>query len=306
MAQGERENFFFPLRIPLPHDIAGATSPMISHHHTLKVSICLKRSFSLERWKEGLMCILEKTPGNCLVTKLRAILLMEADYNTNNKIVFGERMMDVVREHGLMIEEVFSKQGRTTEDGALAKVLFYDIIRQFRLLAGVSSVDAANCYDSIAHAIASLIFQAMGVPVEGVEAMLEAIQGMKYFLRMAYGDSKDFANSRIEVKYQDQCQGNGAAPVGWAVISITVVRTHKRKGHGATFLCPISKVKFLLAAVLFVDDCDLIHIDMVNDESSLETFDEMQTSVKRWGRLLIATGGSYKLEKCFHHLISFT
>ena len=90
---------------------------------------------------------------------------MEADYNANNKIVFGERMIDVVRKHGLMADEVFSEQGRTAEDGALAKVLFYDIVRQFRLPAGISSVDAANCYDSIAHAIASLIFLAMGVPL---------------------------------------------------------------------------------------------------------------------------------------------
>jgi hypothetical protein len=138
----------------------------------------------------------------------------------------------------------------------------------------------------------------MGVPREGVAAMLEA---------MAYGDSKDFANSRIEVKYQGLCQGNGAAPAGWAVISITVVRVraHKRKGHGATFLCPVTGVKFFLAAVLFVDDCDLIHIDMVKDESALETFDKMQASVCNWGMLLIATGGSYKPDKCFHHLISF-
>ena len=86
------------------------------------------------------------------------------------------------------------------------KVLFYDIVRQSRLLAVISLVDAANCYDSVAHAMAYLIFQAMGVPVEGAEAMLEAIQDMKYFLRTAYSDSTSFANSKIEVKYQGLCQ----------------------------------------------------------------------------------------------------
>jgi hypothetical protein len=69
---------------------------MISHHHSLEASICSPLGFSLERWKEGLTCILEKVPGNCLVNKLREILLMEADFNANNKIIFGERMMDVV------------------------------------------------------------------------------------------------------------------------------------------------------------------------------------------------------------------
>ncbi len=287
------------------HYIAGASSPFLSHHHSLKASICSMYGFTLERWTEGLTCILEKSPGNCLVTKLRAILLMEADFNANNKIIFGERMMEVVRKHNLMADEVFSERGRTAEDGALSKVLFYDIVRQFRLPAAISSVDAANCYDSVAHAIASLIFQAMGVPVEGAMAMLEAIQDMKYFLRTAYGDSTTCAHSRIEVKYQGLCQGNGAAPAGWAVISITILRAHKRNGHGAIFMCPVTKLKFVLSAVLFVDDCDLIHIEMEQEESVQQTYESMQASILSWGRLLIATGGSYKPEKCFYHLLSF-
>ena len=77
------------------HYIAGASSPLISHHHSWKASICSMYGFSLERWKQGLTCILEKIPGNCLVTKLRAIILMEADFNANNKIIFGERIMEV-------------------------------------------------------------------------------------------------------------------------------------------------------------------------------------------------------------------
>jgi hypothetical protein len=287
------------------HYIAGSTSEIISHHHALKATICLKRGFAIDRWKGGMTCILEKLPGCCLVTKLRAILLMEADYNAKNKIIFGVRMMDNARLYKMMQDEIYSEQGRTAEDGALAKILFYDLVRQTRWPASIASIDAANCYDSIAHAIASLIFQAFGVPVEGVQAMLEAIQDMKYFLRTAYGDSKGCAQSKIEIKYQGLCQGNGAAPAGWAVISITVLRAHKRRGHGATFRCPISKVSATLAAILFVDDCDMLHMDMVKEETALETFANMQASVKNWGDLLIASGGAYKPQKCFYHLISF-
>ena len=58
------------------------------------------------------------------------------------------------------------------DDRTLAKVLFYDIVRQLRVSAGISSVDAANCYDSIAHAIASLVLQAFGVPEKAIETML--------------------------------------------------------------------------------------------------------------------------------------
>lgn len=130
--------------------------------------------------------MLETIPGCNSVEKLRSILLIEADYNANKKELIGNRMMGVVQEYGLMMVEIFSEMGRTAEDGALSKILFYDIARQCRLSAAISSVDATNCYDSIAHSIASLISQACGVSVEGVEAMLSAIQDMKYFLCTSY------------------------------------------------------------------------------------------------------------------------
>jgi hypothetical protein len=211
------------------HHIAGAKSDLIARHHSLKSSICLTRGFALERWGTGrLSCMLEKLAGCCVITKLRAILLMEADFNANNKLIFGNRMLENARKHGLMAEEIYSEAGKTAEDGALAKELFYNIVRQCRLTAAISSIDVANCYDSIAHAIASLIFQACGVPVEGIESMLEAIQDMKYFLRTGYGDSTNFKTSTAEVKFQGLCQGNGASPAGWAVISIVIVGAHKR------------------------------------------------------------------------------
>jgi hypothetical protein len=37
-------------------------------------------------------------------------------------------------------------------------MLFYDIAHQTRTPAAIASVDASNCYDRIAHAMASLIF----------------------------------------------------------------------------------------------------------------------------------------------------
>jgi hypothetical protein len=144
-----------------------------------------------------------------------------------------------------------------------------------------------------------------GVPVEGVQAMLGAIQEMKYFLYTAFGDSTDFANSKIEIKYQGLCQGNGSALAGWAVISIAIIRAHKKRGHTATFVCPMTAAITTLASILYVDDNDLVHIDMTADDSAFTTFSKTYKSIKSWGQLLIALGGAYKPPKCFYHLISF-
>ena len=73
--------------------------------------------------------------------------------------------------------------------------------------------------------------------------------------------------STIEVKFQGLYQGNGASPTGWSVISITIINAHKRKGHGGHLICPISIREGHLAAILLVDDTDLIHINMNQDQS---------------------------------------
>ncbi len=126
--------------------------------------------------------MLEKTLGVTLVTKLRAILLMEGDFNAANKMIYGVRMMKNVQDHNLMPEEIFSKRNRMADDGTLCKTLFYDITRQARNQAAIASVDASNCYDRIAHAMASLVFQAFGVPTMAIGTMLGAIENMKFFL----------------------------------------------------------------------------------------------------------------------------
>ena len=140
---------------------------------------------------------------------------------------------------------------------------------------------------------------------EAVTAMLEAIEEMKFYLRTAFGDSKECAGSSVQIKTQGLCQGNGAAPAGWAVISITILNAHKRKGHGAQIVCPISKLSGHLAAILFVDDADVIHVEMEHPETVEETHFALQESIINWGKLLIASGVALKPIKCFYHLISF-
>ena len=148
---------------------------------------------------------------------------MEADLNATNKEIYGIRL-DLVRRHGLIPEEVHSERNRLADDGTLAKVLFYDILRQTRRPAGIAAVDVDNCYDRIAHPIVSLIFQTVGVPVAAIKSMLMLIQEMKFFLWTGHGNSTDYVGSTGEKRMQGLCQGNGAAPAGWTAMTIPMIR----------------------------------------------------------------------------------
>jgi hypothetical protein len=189
--------------------------------------------------------------------------------------------------------------------GTLCKTLFYDITRQARVPAAIASVDALNCYDRIAHTMASLVFQAFGVPIAALESMLGVIKNMKFFLWTGFEDSTSFAGGGISIKTQGLCQGNGTSPAGWAVISICILKAHGRKGHGAKFVCPITKLEKHLLAILCVDDTDLLHIDLTKTETVDEVHKGIQASVNSWGNLLVATGGALQPSKCFYSIISF-
>jgi hypothetical protein len=215
------------------------------------------------------------------------------------------RMMNNARKHHLVPEEIFSKKNRMANDGTLCKSLFYDIFCQARVPAAIALVDASNCYDRITHAMASLIFQAFGVPLTAVETMLGAIKNMKFFLRTGLGNLTLFAGGGISIKTQGLMQGNRASPAGWAVISVCILGAHKKKRHGAKFYCPITNLRHHLSAILYVDNTDLLHIDLTKDKSMYEVHDAIQTSVNSWGNLLIATGGVLQPNKCFYSIILF-
>ncbi len=78
--------------------------------------------------------------------------------------------------------------------------------------------------------------------------------------------------------------------MGWCVISIAILRVHGAKGHGAHFLAPLSQVWQSLLAILYVDDTDLLHLNMNMDESVQEVHATLQHAIKNWGCLLITTG----------------
>jgi hypothetical protein len=109
--------------------------------------------------------------------------------------------------------------------------------------------------------------------------MLTTIQEMKFFLRTGFGDSTDFVSWTLSIKTSGLCQGNGASPAGWAVVSICIISTHKKKGHGVHFISPITKLKSHLVGIIHVDDTDLVHFCMGEDQGKEESFYFLQEAI---------------------------
>jgi len=106
--------------------MASSKSDKLSLLHAAKLTLAAKLGIPLDRWSNGITVLLEKTFGATLIDQLRAICLLEADYNWLMKIIFAKRMMDNAYKKGLIPDEHFTKAGSQASEGALVKVLMND------------------------------------------------------------------------------------------------------------------------------------------------------------------------------------
>jgi len=147
------------------HYKAAASTPTIAHLHTRFTQLVFMSGMSLSRYQSGLQVILEKKAGAIHVDLLRAILLMEADFNTTMKILIGHRMVcNAIKSRAVPQECFGSLPEHTAIQVSLNRCLVGDISRQRRSTLAITSVDCLTCYDSVGHAPVSLACQWLGAP----------------------------------------------------------------------------------------------------------------------------------------------
>jgi hypothetical protein len=76
------------------------------------------------------------------------------------------------------------------QNGVLTSGLFYDIAWALHKTVAIESVDLANCYDAVAHLIASICLQSFRVFNVMVEMMLYVLKTMTWYLKAAFGQSE--------------------------------------------------------------------------------------------------------------------
>ena len=157
--------------------------------------------------------MLEKIAGVCLVEKLRAIQLYEADFNCFNYFIYCRAAMESLTKNNYLPEQLFSQKGCTAEDAKFDKPLMADLSRQLRHPMTAVSADAASCYDRVNHIIMSLVWLVLTGNMPVIVATLICLQTMKFFQWTGFGDSKTFfGGPRHEPYMMGLEQGNSAAP----------------------------------------------------------------------------------------------
>ena len=163
----------------------------------------------------------------------------------------------------------------------------------------------ANCYDSVAHPIASIALQSFKVRVTTVTMMLYVLQTMNFYPKTGYRQSQESYDGTKDVPIMGLAQGNGTAPPGFLSVSTLMINTYKHLGHWVNFVGAWSGDAFYLAAVLFVDDSNLFYMVLGHMETDQEFVNRVHHATFGWEWLVQALGGSLKPSTCFWYMLSW-
>jgi hypothetical protein len=95
----------------------------------LQLTVIVQSSIPPENLSVGLQVMLEKIAEVCLIEKLHAIQLYEADFNCYNQFIFRKQAMKTLTESGYIPEELFSQKGSTAKEAKFDKTLMADLSR---------------------------------------------------------------------------------------------------------------------------------------------------------------------------------
>jgi hypothetical protein len=102
----------------------------------------------------------------------------------------------------------------TAKSRSQASGLFCVIVRALYRTAAIDSVDFANCYDAVAHPIASIALQSFKVQKVMVAMMLSVLQTMRWYLKSAFRQSPTYFGGNADDPLMGFGQGTGASPQG--------------------------------------------------------------------------------------------
>ncbi len=262
---------------------------------------------TLQRWLDGVDVMLLKASGDLRAHKLRTILLMEADFNMNNKKMSREGMWVAEAAGVIAPEQGGGRRKHRVAECMLTSQLITDDSRFKRKAMAVCSNDAKGCYDRIVHSVAYICLRRIGIPSPPLLSMLKTIQNMTHYIRTAYGDSNTSYGPSLppETPFMGLLQGNGASGTGWTAVCTVMIEAMRSQGYGYKSISALTKQICSLVGSAFVDDTDLFHSGDTNLTTGAAVKTEMQTVLDHWDNMLRSTGGGLDKEKSYWYLLDY-
>jgi hypothetical protein len=126
------------------------------------------------------------------------------------------------------------------------------------------------------HPLAALAMQRQGTPEWVTTCLFYTLQEAEHQVRMAFGDFNTHFGGQDIIPMHGMCQGNGAGPPIWVVVSTRILDMLRAVELGSFVCMAITKKQIRFSGFSFIDDTDTIQMT----RTSLETWRDVVRNLK--------------------------
>jgi len=297
------------------HYKAIAQSEDLSELWTIMMKVPHISGFSPRRWQQVVDVMLEKTPGNSKIHRLRIIALQESDFNQGNRLAIGRPLMHHLEDtQGIPAMQHGSRAAKLCISAVLNKQLQMEIQRYKKQPLAYIENDATGCYDRIVNPLVLLFLRKIGIPTNTVRSLAQTWAHTSHKIKTLYGISDQEYKNAVDFFLYGPGQGSTIGPILWLICFLLIVQSLSRQAPSMSMRSVDGTVVTNARGDAFVDDAGLgctAHIPKSADiylvqrtAATLPT--QLEILAQQWERLLFSTGGALNLNKCFWFLLSWT
>lgn len=288
--------------------------PTIQHNAWQCVTAIMNMGASfgltLPRWRTAVCVLIEKSPGNFLLNKLRRIFILPSDLNLTLGILVGRRLVYRAETLDTLHKDMWgTRPGRSAIDAVCVKELLYSLARLTNTPLATFDNDAKSCYDRIVMTVALLIGRRQGLPSKTAAWIAKLNKELNKFIQTGYGLSDSFwGNDDGSNAYQyGSLQGKTDSGAWWLLLACFLAERMDADAKGAYYCSPDGEIEFILKVLGFVDDVTgfMNRFREYVEGKSTSVSDittGMQTDAQLWRDNINMTGGELEFNKCFWYL----
>lgn len=272
-------------------------SPDLMGTLAFAISLPFAFGFSHKRWQNSIHQMLQKTPGNPDITKLRIIQLVEADYNLYQKIKIGKEFMKYNEKNLSFPEEMHGgRSNKSTSDPIDSQRLLFDISRQNHTSLLSINLDAESCYDRMAPNFGTVSLSRLGLPTSCCIAMAKTQKNMSHKIGTIHGISRNSISQHKQEMWGGIGQGCAAAGPMWLAIETPIIRTFNQHNDLMLIESPDHKYTFNSQLLCYIDDTN-INIAIPNSNQRLDLTALLNYVINEWHELISLSGASLSAHK---------
>jgi len=260
------------------------------------MSLALRHTYTLERWKTVWTLFIEKELGNPDLNRLRCIMLFEADWQLLLKWHSSYGFLPKSEKAKTLTEaQGGGRKGRSAIDQATQQIVEAELIKLNQRPAIDLFLDARHCFDLMVEACHNMACRRQGAADDYLRLHAQTHRLMKYYVRHKYGMLEDF-NTFENHPWHGAGQGAADAALHYIVLSNALIVAYHTRIQPWIITDPTLTMTIVKSLKAFIDNMAMsVGGKSIPFDNLVQT---AQMQLQWWTQLLQASGRELNPKKC--------